>query len=438
MLSVISGKVWLYVRMNVKDAVTKAVTAFSFRGSFFVGVACTVGECPVAVSTGGILGLDGFLGGFGVETVFVGLHIVGVAAVSVGIPGQRNVLLAGQYVLYFGDIQRMGAAAVHDGYRGSHTGGLAGTYALGDQIHIVYGHPVSGDVTARSQKILHLLGQNGTVGDLDGGIVVERVHSAVPGNAIVVLLGEGPVVGGDDVLAHYTVRAAGAQLRCDVVEIGVVEYLGAIFAVILHHFPQLDAGAHLGGGLIGDLGAVTPGLPVIHPAHIVSWPGDHGGAEAVDVRQTLSQRPGGVTVLGSPLVEGFFAESADAVDQRRGGAAALVVDSRGGGSAGEPAEVGIAGGVDDHLGQHGLAPFLGIEDDALADIAFHDGIGAPAVVEDSDAVAKLIEHHVHLDLELVGLHHKGVDDAGICAAGGTTGIGPIFHHFGVGAAGQIV
>ena len=161
-------------------------------------------------------------------------------------------------------------------------------------------------------------------------------------------LGKAPVVGGDDVLTHYAVRAAGTQLRCDVVEIGVAENLGAVFAVVLHHFPQLDAGAQLGGGLIGNLGAVTLGLPVVHPAHIVSWPGDHAGAEAVNVRHTLTQRPGGVTVLGGPGVEGFFAESADAVDQRRGGAAALVVDGRGGGSTGEPAEIGIAGGVDDH------------------------------------------------------------------------------------------
>ena len=90
------------------------------------------------------------------------------------------------------------------------------------------------------------------------------------------------------------------------------------------------------------------------------------------------------------------------------------------------------------LGQYSLAPFLGIEDDALADSAFHDGIGAPAVVEDSDTVAQLAQHQVHLDLKLVGLHHKAVTDAGIWAAGGATGIGPLFHHFGVGAAGQIV
>ena len=186
------GRYGFLVRMNEKNAVTRAATAFSCHGLMFVGVACAAGKCPVAVSTGGILGRNGSLGGFGVETVFVGLQIFGVASVGVGVPGQGNVLLGGQYVLDLGDVQRVGAAAVHDGYRGCYTGGLAGTHALGDQIHIVDGHPVSGYVTARSQEIFHLLGQNGAVGNLDGGIVVERVHRAVPGNAIVVLLGEGP------------------------------------------------------------------------------------------------------------------------------------------------------------------------------------------------------------------------------------------------------
>ena len=123
----------------------------------------------------------------------------------------------------------------------------------------------------------------------------------------------------------------------------------------------------------------------------------------------------GGEVLGvclAPVAEALLIHAADAVDQRGGAAAALVVDGGGGGGAALAADVRVAGGVDDDLGEDRLAAFLALEQDALARARLHDGLDAPAVVHDADGVGVLSEHDVHLDLELVGLQHEAVLHAG--------------------------
>ena len=128
----------------------------------------------------------------------------------------------------------------------------------------------------------------------------------------------------------------------------------------------------------------------------------------MDLCHAVGKLLGQLRIEPAPLSVLPEAESAYPVDQGGGAATALFVERRCGGSSGEPADVGISGGVYDYLGQDCLAAFLGLEVHALADIAFHDGLAAPGVVHDPDGIGQFVEHDVHLYFKLVRLNVEGV------------------------------
>ena len=130
----------------------------------------------------------------------------------------------------------------------------------------------------------------------------------------------------------------------------------------------------------------------------------------------------------SPVSVGAHADSAYPVYQGCRSAAAVVVYGRRCGRSGEPADVCVARGVYDHLCEHCLAAFLRLEDDAFALVVLHYGPAAPRVIHHPDPVGELIEHQVHLYLELCGLYHESVAYHLRRHEGGAAGSGPCPYH----------
>ena len=78
------------------------------------------------------------------------------------------------------------------------------------------------------------------------------------------------------------------------------------------------------------------------------------------------------------------------------------------GGAGAGGDIEIAGGIDHHIGEEGLAAFLGFDDDALDHAVLDDGGGEPAVKAEIDA--GFAHHVVGGALEAVGVERGGEDD----------------------------
>ena len=110
-----------------------------FGGSLLAHAA---GDGPVPVGACCILGFDGLLGCFGVETLFPLLVVLLIACIGVSVPGERYVLLACEYILYLLDVDIAGRGAVSKSDSCCNACCLAGTYALRDQVDVVDRYPV--------------------------------------------------------------------------------------------------------------------------------------------------------------------------------------------------------------------------------------------------------------------------------------------------------
>jgi len=168
-------------------------------------LAHAAGDGPVAVGACSVCVCDSLLGVLGVEALLPLLVAFLVACVCVAVSRKRNVLLAGEDVLYLADVYIPCCGAVCYSNCCCNTCCLACANALRDQVYIVYGYLVRGDVAARSQDVVYLLRQYGAVGDLYWSVVVKGVDGGVPCDNVVVLLGEYPVVGVDYLNAHDSV-----------------------------------------------------------------------------------------------------------------------------------------------------------------------------------------------------------------------------------------
>ena len=295
-------------------------------------------------------------------------------------------------------------------------------------------------MAAGAEQILHLLGQNGAVRNLHRAAVIDLADGGMPGDDVIVLFGKGKVVGRHDVLALQTAGAAVAQLGRDIIEIGVAEGLGDRLAQVVDDFTDSVPGSDLGLGLIRHGGAIHVGVPVVDPAHVVLVGGQGEAAKARDFGKRGAQ---GGQCLGPGAFPGLELIPVDAChtpDQGGVGGAGLAVGKSGIGRAGLAENIAVAGGVDDHLGHHDLAAFLGLEGHALDGASFHDGAAAPGVVHDADGIFVLQEHLIHLDLELVGLKVYSAHEAGwlgplkAAAADAVVDGLPGVHHHGIGGA----
>ena len=88
----------------------------------------------------------------------------------------------------------------------------------------------------------------------------------------------------------------------------------------------------------------------------------------MNLKQLIAELLGFFSVGAIPQIIGILAEAAETVNKRGGGAAALIVDSRGCGSAGETANVRITCSIDDYLSKYRTAAFLGLKEYTLAGI----------------------------------------------------------------------
>ena len=258
-------------------------------------------------------------------------------------------------------------------------------------------------MAARAEQILHLLRQNGPVRDLHRPAVVDLANGGVPGDDVLLLLGIREIICGHDVLPFQSFADPSTQLRGNVVKVGVPEGHRHSFLQVVQRFPHGQAGIHLGLGLILHHGAVTVHVPVVHPEDVAPVGGDRHTAEAGHSLQPRPQRIhfGGVGLF--PLVVGVPIHTAYAPYQGRRICAG---DPVGHGRVGCPrpgVEVAVTGGVDDHLGQDGLAPLFALIHHTSDHSVLHNGSADPAVAHDGDGVTVLLEHFVQLDFQLVGL-----------------------------------
>ena len=141
------------------------------RIRLLVWVSAALGDGPVAVSSCFACSYRSF-GGLGVETVLVLYQAVGVSLRRVRVPGKRNVLLSGEYVLHAPDIYGVGGGACSYRDRCRNARCLASAYALRDQVDVVDSDLVRRDVATGRKQVVHLLGEYGPVGDLYRRVVV--------------------------------------------------------------------------------------------------------------------------------------------------------------------------------------------------------------------------------------------------------------------------
>ena len=288
-------------------------------------------------------------------------------------------------------------------------------------------------MASRTQHTIYLLGQNSAVGDLHRGTVVHAADRGVPGNDVVVLGGKGPVLGGHDILTHQTVAAAAAQLGSNIVQIGVFEPNGAILFVDVQDFADGASGDDLSISHILDVGTVAVtvevGSPVdavaalrVQASHKAGAFGDHGAHSLKHLRIGLL-----------PLIECLVVDAAHTPAERCGAGAHSGVGKAGKGGPCLAEDIAVASGVNDYLSRDGPAALLALKNHAFDLIVLHDGLGAPAVVQDPDGVLVFQQHGIHLDFQLVGIITDGIDHALVHVVDAVGIVSVVGHAGGIGA-----
>ena len=254
-------------------------------------------------------------------------------------------------------------------------------------------------MAARGQEVVDLLGHDAAIGDLHGH---GGAGGGGPGDHVVEGHVGGHVLHGHIDPAVQTAGAADAQLGRDVQQIGVFEG-GALGLAEIQDLPDGIADDELRLLDVLQVDAEAAGEPVVEPDHVGVARGEEHGAVARHLHQLAAEGPGLLGTGALPLGIGHVVHARGPPHQgglvvplHLAGDAALAVE----GGAGLGIDVAVAGGVDDDLGEDRLAPGLALEDDALDLLALHDGLGAPAVEQHFD-IGLLLDHQVHLDLQLL-------------------------------------
>ena len=153
------------------------------------------------------------------------------------------------------------------------------------------------------------------------------------------------------------------------------------------------ARAQLDRGQVLHVDGAVARQPRAHEQRHVVAPGHERLLEELEL--LAPERHEGGEALGLVPAEGEPPLHVDAAEQERGVDAVVdvaLVDVGLEGGVRARDQVGIAGGVDHHLGEDGVAALLALEDGALDDIALEDRRGGPGVQQQAHLG---LAHHLH-------------------------------------------
>ena len=137
----------------------------------------------------------GIFGKLGIKTVFMINNILHVGRIRIWVAGQRDILIACQNILNLLDVDLMRSGSICNGNGSSYTCGLTGADTLRNQIDIVDPNFISRDMASGAKQILGLFGQNRTVRNLDGAVIVDKADGRMPCDNILMLFRESKIIG---------------------------------------------------------------------------------------------------------------------------------------------------------------------------------------------------------------------------------------------------
>lgn len=97
---------------------------------------------------------------------------------------------------------------------------------LRNQIDIVDPNFISRDMASGAKQILGLFGQNRTVRNLDGAVIIDKVMVECHAITSSCSCGNAKILRGNDIFAVQTIGATGAQLRRNIIKERVAECNG--------------------------------------------------------------------------------------------------------------------------------------------------------------------------------------------------------------------
>ena len=157
---------------------------------------------------------------------------------------------AGQNILNLLDVDLMRSGSICNGNGSSYTCGLSGADTLRNQIDIVDPQLIGRDMPTGAKQVLGLLGQNRTVRNLDGAVIVDKADGRMPCDNILMLFRESKIIGRNDIFAVQTIGAAGPQLRSNIIKERIAECNGTRLTQILQRIAHGITGLHLSLGRI--------------------------------------------------------------------------------------------------------------------------------------------------------------------------------------------